>query len=473
VSTESSDGGTPPPAPPTMNGAIDKDTGPRANAARPRLFRRSTWPETQLVSEALRTETVGGALLLAAALAALVWANSPWHEGYAALGDWTIGPSTLHLDLSLAQWSSDGLLALFFFVAGLELKRELLVGDLRSPAKAALPVAAALCGVAAPALVYLATVALLGTGGDALRGWAVPTATDIAFALAVLAVIGTHLPAALRSFLLTLAVVDDLVAIIIIAIVYTESLKLALLALALVPLACFGWLAQRRVIRWWLLVPLAALTWALVHASGIHATVAGVLMGLTVPVRPRQRVPRASTVGPDVDVAHRLEHRLRPLSAGVAVPVFAFFAAGVRVVGGGFGATFADEAAVGVALGLVVGKLAGVLGGTWAFARFTRAELDDDLAWWDVVGLALLAGVGFTVSLLVSELAFGSGTARDEHARLAVLCGSLVAAMLAALVLRMRNRVYRKVAELETRDEDGDGVPDCFEVSSVRPPHPG
>jgi NhaA family Na+:H+ antiporter len=180
-------------------------------------------------------------------------------------------------------------------------------------------------------------------------------------------------------------------------------------------------------------------------------------------------VPRVSTLAADVDVAQRFEHRLRPLSAGVAVPVFAFFAAGVRIVGGGFGDSIADEAALAVMLGLVVGKLVGVFGGTWVFARFTRAELDDDLAWWDVVGLSLLAGVGFTVSLLVGELAFGQGSPRDEHVKLAVLLGSLTAAVLATVVLRTRNRVYRRLAELEARDDDGNGVPDCFEVSDVEP----
>ena len=446
---------------------------------RPRLFARTTWQEAQRVSGALRTETVGGALLLAAAIAALAWANSPWHAAYAGLRDTTLGPRALHLDLTLGQWAADGLLALFFFVAGLELKREFLVGELRTPARAALPVAAALCGVALPAIGYAVTVTVLGAGGGAgggaLRGWAIPTATDIAFALAVLAVIGTHLPSALRSFLLTLAVVDDLVAITIIAIFYTKSLDLALLALALVPLALFAALVQRRVAHWWLLLPLAALTWGLVHASGIHATVAGVLLGLAVPVKPRgrvsrlSRVPRVSPLDADVDVAQRFEHRLRPLSAGVAVPVFAFFAAGVRVVGGGFGDTLADEAALAVVLGLVLGKLVGVFGGTWVFARFTRAELDDDLAWWDVVGLSLLAGIGFTVSLLVGELAFGAGSPRDEHVKLAVLVGSLIAAALATVVLRARNRVYRRLAELESRDDDGNGVPDCFEVTDVEP----
>jgi NhaA family Na+:H+ antiporter len=326
-----------------------------------------------------------------------------------------------------------------------------------------------------PAALYAATVVFLGGDSEAMRGWAIPTATDIAFALAVLAVIGTHLPSALRSFLLTLAVVDDLVAITIIAIFYTSDLDLRALGLALIPLAAFAWLAQRRVARWWLLVPLAVVTWVLVHESGIHATVAGVLLGLSVPVKPRESVPeRLSTLDADTDVAHRFEHRLRPLSAGVAVPVFAFFAAGVRVVGGGFGETLADEAAIAIVMGLVLGKLLGVLGGTYLVARFTRAELDDDLSWWDVLGISLLAGIGFTVSLLVGELAFGAGSERDDHVKLAVLVGSLLAAALAAIVLRARNVVYRRIEQTEAEDLDGDGVPDCFEpVEAGQPGQPG
>lgn len=412
---------------------------------RPRLFARPTWTETQFVAAALRTETVGGTLLLVAALAALVWENTPAFGGYEALRDWTVGPSQLHLSLSLAQWSSDGLLALFFFVAGLELKRELVVGELRTPAKAAVPVTAALCGVVVPALTYAATV-VVGGGGGALRGWAIPSATDIAFALAVLAVIGTHLPSALRSFLLTLAVVDDLVAITIIAVFYTSSLHPAFLLAAVAPLGVFAWLTQRRMTRWWLLLPLAFLAWGLVHASGVHATVAGIVLGLVVPVGPHGVDTR------DDDVAHRFEHLLRPLSAGLAVPVFAFFAAGVRVVGGGLGQSLSDTAAWGIVLGLVAGKFVGVLGGTWAVARFTHAELDDDLAWWDIAGLSLLAGMGFTVSLLVAELAFGAGSPHDDHAKVAVLLASALAAALAALVLRTRNAHYRR---LETLDPHG------------------
>lgn len=436
---------------------------PAPDHRRPRLFRRSSWPETQYVANALRTETIGGAVLLVAALAALVLANSPWRDAYATLRDTPVGTDWGHLRLTLGHWAADGLLALFFFVAGLELKREFIVGELRSPARAAMPVLAAVAGVVTPALVFVAVVSALGADGDALRGWAVPTATDIAFALAVLAVIGSSLPSALRAFLLTLAVVDDLIAITIIAVFYTAGLEVVPLLLALLPLAAFAGLVQRRVTHWWLLVPLALATWGLVHASGVHATVAGVLLGLSVPVRPRRSVPAVSTLAPDTDVAHRFEHRLRPLSAGVAVPVFAFFASGVTVVGGGFAAALADPVALGVIAGLVVGKLVGVLGATWLLARFTRATLDDDLAWSDVAGLALLTGVGFTVSLLVGELAYGTGSDRDDHVKLAVLLGSLVAATLATVVLRARNAVHRRIAARESLDQDADGVPDVYQ----------
>ncbi|WP_377640161.1 Na+/H+ antiporter NhaA [Oryzobacter terrae] len=436
---------------------------PAPESPRPRLFRRSTWPEAQFVANALRTETIGGAVLLVAALAALVLANSPWRDAYSGLRDTAVGIEWGHLRLTVGHWAADGLLAIFFLVAGLELKREFLVGELRTPARAAVPVLAAVGGVVTPALVFVGVVAALGGEGDAYRGWAIPTATDIAFALAVLAVIGSHLPSALRAFLLTLAVVDDLIAITIIAVFYTADLEVVPLLLALLPLAAFAALTQRRITHWWLLVPLGLATWGLVHASGVHATVAGVLLGLCVPVRPRASVPAASTLAADTDVAHRFEHRLRPLSAGVAVPVFAFFASGVTVVGGGLAAAASDPVAVAVVTALVVGKLVGVLGATWLVARFTRASLDDGLAWADVVGLALLTGVGFTVSLLVGELAYGTGGARDDHVKLAVLVGSLTAAALATVVLRSRDRVHAGIAELESRDEDADGVPDVYQ----------
>jgi Na+:H+ antiporter, NhaA family len=381
---------------------------------------------------------VGGVLLLAAAVVALVWANTPWRESYEALRQLTFGPASLHLDLTVGHWASDGLLAVFFFVAGLELKRELVVGDLSDLQHAVLPVAAALSGVVVPALLYLAVTA--GEPGVS-RGWAVPTATDIAFALAALAVMGSHLPSGLRSFLLTLAVVDDLVAITIIAVFYTSDLSLLALLCSFVPLAGFALCARMRRARWWLLVPLALLTWGLVHASGVHATVAGVLLAMSVPVRLRDHETTS--------VAERLEHVVRPLSAAVAVPAFALLAAGVTLVGGGASAALRDRVAWAVVVALVVGKTVGVLGGTWLTARFTRAELDDDLEWGDLLGLSMLAGIGFTVSLLIGELAFGTGSPRDEHVKAAVLTGSLLAAALAAVVLRRRERVYRRIAERE------------------------
>jgi NhaA family Na+:H+ antiporter len=420
------------------------------------LFSRGSWPEATRVAQILRAETVGGALLLTAAVAAVVWANSPWSDGYASLRDVRVGPAALHLNLTLATWAADGLLAVFFFVAGLELKREFVAGDLRDPVRAAIPVAAAVGGVVVPAGIY--ALVNLRPGGDG-AGWAVPTATDIAFALAVLAVVGSALPAALRMFLLTLAVVDDLLAISIIAVFYTADLAVAPLALALVPLTLFALLVQRRVRAWWLLLPLAALTWGLVHASGVHATVAGVLLGFAVPVLPRGRAG-----GPGL--AEHFEHRFRPLSAGLAVPTFAFLAAGVRVGGaGGLADALTDPVAVGIVLGLLIGKPVGIVLATWVLARYTRGKLDPDVAWVDVTGLAVLAGVGFTVSLLIGELAFGPGTERDDHVKVAVLVGSVLAASIAAVILRARSRHYAAVAGREQADRDGDGVPEAFAPS--------
>ncbi|GAA1853670.1 Na+/H+ antiporter NhaA [Asanoa iriomotensis] len=417
-----------------------------------RLFGRGSRVEARRIADILRTETAGGVLLLVAAVTALVWANSPWSEGYRSLSAVELGPASWHLDLTLAQWAADGLLAIFFFVAGLELKREFVAGDLRDPRRAALPVAAAVGGVAVPAAIYVAVNVAGGTGAPV--GWAVPTATDIAFALAVLGLISTHLPAALRTFLLTLAVVDDLIAITIIAIFYTSALAWGPLLLALVPLAGFALLVQRRVRSWWLLLPLAAAAWILVHASGVHATVAGVLLAFTVPV-----IRRSPGDGPGL--AEHFEHRWRPLSAGLAVPLFAFFAAGVSLSGaGGLAGSLRDPVAVGVVLGLVVGKVVGITSSTWLVQRFTRAELADGLSWWDVAGLAMLGGVGFTVSLLIGELAFGAGTPRDDHAKVGVLVGSLIAAVLASVVLRARNRHYRRLCAEEEQDWDADGVPD-------------
>jgi len=416
------------------------------------LFAPGSFPESSRIGGILRAETTGGLLLLLAATVAVVWANTPWSEAYADLRDVTIGPGALHLDLSLATWAGDGLLAIFFFVAGLELKREFVAGDLRDPRHAALPVVAAFGGMAVPAGVFV--VWNLGDSG-ALQGWAIPTATDIAFAVAILALISTHLPSGLRTFLLTLAVVDDLLAITIIAVFYTDDLSAPYLALALLPLAAFALLVQKRIASPWLLVPLAVTAWALVHESGVHATVAGVLLGFTVPVL--RRDGRSDARG----LAEHLEHLVRPISAGVAVPVFAFFAAGVTVGGWtGLADALGDPITLGVVTALVLGKTVGTAGSAWVLARFTHARLDDELSWIDVFGMALLAGVGFTVSLLISELAFGPGSERDELAKVGVLVGSLAAGLLAAVVLRLRNRVYRRICEAEERAAENAAVED-------------
>ena len=433
-----------------------------------RLFGRGSWTETQRIASVLRRETVGGALLLIGAAIALAWANSPWGGAYESLRDTRVGPAALHLDLTLGTWAADGLLAIFFFVAGLELKREFVAGDLREPRRAALPVAAAVGGMVVPALFFV--LFNLGSPGGALRGWAIPSATDIAFALAVLAVISTHLPSALRTFLLTLAVVDDLLAIVVIAIFYTDDLSLGYLALSVVPLAVFGVLVQRRVRVWWLLLPLAVAAWVFMHSSGVHATVAGVLLAFTVPV-----VRSAAAGGPDAGpgLAEHFEHLLRPLSAGFAVPVFAFFSAGVAVGGlSGLGASLGDSIAVGIMVGLVVGKTIGITAATWLVSRFTRAQLDENLGWPDVVGLSLLGGIGFTVSLLITELAYGAESASYDHAKVGILGGTLAAALLAAVVLRLRNRRYRRIAAEERRDVDADGIPDAWDPvdDRARPP---
>ncbi|MFF1835061.1 Na+/H+ antiporter NhaA [Streptomyces sp. NPDC058231] len=412
---------------------------------------RLSLPERNYLADALRTETVGGVILLVAAIAALIWANT-FGTGYRALSDFHFGPESLGLNLSVQHWAADGLLAVFFFVAGVELKRELVAGDLRDPKAAALPVIAALCGMAAPAVVYtLVNV----TGGGSTAGWAVPTATDIAFALAVLAVIGTSLPSALRAFLLTLAVVDDLFAILIIAIFFTDHIDFVALAGAFVGLAVFFLLLRSGVRGWYVYVPLALVIWGLMYNSGIHATIAGAAMGLMLRCTRRE--------GEEHSPGEHIEHLIRPLSAGLAVPMFALFSAGVPLSGHALAHVFTRPETLGVVLGLVVGKTVGIFGGTWLAARFTRAELNEDLAWADVFAVASLAGIGFTVSLLIGELAFEGDASVENEIKAAVLLGSLIAASLSGVLLKLRVRTYRALYEAEERDEDEDGVPDIYE----------
>ncbi|MFI7295262.1 Na+/H+ antiporter NhaA [Streptomyces sp. NPDC050121] len=425
---------------------------PRTPSPR-KVLGRLSLPERNFVAEALRAETVGGVLLLVAAVTALIWANIPaLHDSYESVSNFHLGPHALGLNLSVAHWAADGLLAIFFFVAGIELKRELVAGDLKDPKAAALPVVAALCGMVVPALVYTLTNL---TGGGSLGGWAVPTATDIAFALAVLAVIGTFLPSALRAFLLTLAVVDDLFAILIIAAFFTNTIDFAALGGAVLGLVVF-WLLLRKGVRgWYVYVPLALVIWALMYNSGIHATIAGVAMGLMLRCTTRE--------GEEHSPGERIEHLVRPLSAGLAVPLFALFSAGVAVSGGALADVFAQPETLGVVLGLVVGKTIGVFGGTWLTVRFTRASLSEDVAWADVFAVASLAGIGFTVSLLIGELAFEGDAALTDEVKASVLLGSLIAATLATVLLKLRNAKYRRIWEAEERDDDLDGIPDVYE----------
>ena len=383
-----------------------------------RFFPEPDQREASFLGDLFRREAVGGAIALVAAVVGVVWANSAWAASYFELRHVEIGP------LDVEHWAADGALTLFFFVAGLELKRELVIGSLRRPADAAVPVAAAVCGVAVPALIYLA----INANGGHPEGWAVPAATDIAFALAVLAVVGSNLPTALRAFLLTLAVVDDLIVIVIIAVFFTDSLDFLWLAVALVAMVAWALLQRARVSTPLIYVPLAVLAWWAVHECGVHATIAGVALGLLTRVR--------HDPGEETSPAEHLEHVLSPVSSALAVPFFALMSAGVVLTGGA--ELVSDPVVVGVVVGLVVGKPVGVFAGGWLVARFTRAELDPSIVWRDVVGVAVLAGIGFTVSLLVSDLSF-DGPQRDA-AKTAVLAGSVVSAVLGALVLGHRDR---------------------------------
>jgi NhaA family Na+:H+ antiporter len=373
----------------------------------------------------LRTETFGGLILLAATAVALIWANSPASGAYTALRDLHLGPESLHLSLSV------GLLAIFFFVAGLELKRELVIGELNDFKAAILPVVAAVGGMVVPALVALG----VGWGEPGVeRAWAIPVATDIAFALGVLAITASGLPNSLRLFLLSLAVVDDLGAILLIAVLFTASFNLLAAAAAVVLLALYAFLQQRRVTTPWLYVPIAVGTWVAVHAAGVHATIAGVALALLTRVRKDHYEHEAPAL--------RLEHRLQPWSAAVAVPLFALFAAGVPVNGEALGALATDRLAWAVVLGLVVGKVVGIVGAS-ALAVLTKAAVWPSGAGpRDIVAVAMLGGVGFTVSLLIADLALDGHTA--EQAKAAVLLASLAASLLASVLLVRRSRAHRR-----------------------------
>ncbi len=373
------------------------------------------------LTEFLRQETTGGRLLLAATALALLWANLA-AGSYTRFWGTEVGPGGLHLHLPLSGWVADGLLAVFFVVAGLEVKRELTVGELAGWRAAALPVAAAAGGMVVPALVALGASRGALAGGGA---WAIPVATDIAFALGVLALAGSALPSGVRVLLLSMAVIDDLGAIALIATLFTRDLRPWWLLAGLALCAGYGYAARRRWV--WLLVPLGVAAWGCVHASGVHATVTGILLGLLTPVRP--------AAGEEESLAERFEHRLHPFSAGLAVPLFALAAAGIPLAAARAAVT--DPVAHGIVAGLLVGKALGIFGGAWLAVRLGVGRLPAGVGWGDMLPVAVLGGIGYTVSLLVARLALPDAAAQDRAAA-AVLAASTAASLIAVGLLRRR-----------------------------------
>ncbi len=410
------------------------------------------------VQRFLDTEAAGGILLLAATVVALAWANSPWRAGYEALFTTRIGLSigTFRLQEDITHWINDALMALFFFVVGLEIKREWVAGELRDRRAAALPVVAAVGGMAVPALLYLA----VNAGGDGADGWGIPMATDIAFALGVVAVLGRRVPASLKLFLLTLAIVDDIGAIVVIAVVYSGAIALGWLAGAVAAVAAVMVLRRVHVTNHAVYVGLGVGLWLCVFESGVHATIAGVVMGLLTPATPFQAeleaeeivdtlegqaelsaddVRRVSfLIRASVPLTEQLESGLHPWTSYLVVPLFALANAGVRLDGQAL--TSPGPVALGVVVGLVAGKTLGVAGAAWLATRFGVAQLPPGVRWSQLLGVAALAGIGFTVSLFVAGLAFDDpGDVRDE-AKVGILVASVLAAALGATVLSLAGR---------------------------------
>ena len=384
------------------------------------------------IAHKLQNDSAAGLLLMAAAALALAWANSPLRHLYEAISEAHLGPANLGLNMSVTHWAQDGLLTVFFFVVGLELKQEFVTGSLREPKQAALPMLAAIFGMVGPAALYTTLVFLQGAP-TAASGWAIPAATDIAFAMAILAIFGKGLPPAARTFLLTLAVVDDLLGILVIAIFYPQgALSFVDLGLCLLAIAAFGALAQLRLGRWYLLLPLAVLAWYFMYRSGIHATIAGVGLGMVVPAKRR--------AGEEESLTHSMEKKVTPYSAGVAVPIFAFFAAGVNIVDteGGAAAMLTHPVAVAVMIALPLGKCLGLFGSVLALTKLTPLRLGGGVDYADILPIAFVAGIGFTVALLIASLAFSASGEFTEAGRLGVVLGTAISALIGALLLRRR-----------------------------------
>ncbi|MEX2556689.1 MAG: Na+/H+ antiporter NhaA [Actinomycetota bacterium] len=425
----------------------------------------------------LQTEASGGVLLLIAAAGALLWANidprsyeTAWHTDLSVgLGRWTI-------DQDLRHWINDAAMAVFFFVVGLEIKRELVSGELRDRRAAILPVAAALGGMLVPALVYFSITA--GTSGS--RGWGIPMATDIAFAVGILAVVGRHLPSSLRLFLLTFAIVDDLGAILVIAIFYSDGISLAPLLLAAALVLFIGLLRRAQIQAGFVYLVLGIGVWLAVFASGIHATIAGVALAFVTPAlafqRPAavsqeaRRVAEETSDEPspaDIDAPQwlhlagltrqavsplaRLEQALHPWTSFLIVPLFALANAGVRIGADAFSDANSTRVMIAVALGLLIGKIAGITLGALVASKLRMAQLPSDVSWTQVVGVAAVGGVGFTVSLFIAGLAFDD-VRLLEGAKLGILAGSVLAGIAGSLILS-RSRPRRMEDHLDTANQ--------------------
>ncbi|MEJ6760810.1 MAG: Na+/H+ antiporter NhaA [Candidatus Planktophila sp.] len=383
--------------------------------------------EGRWLAKALKDETFGGILLLAAAALAMIIANSYFSLGYSDLLDRHLSIGFLDLDMSILHWISDGLLAIFFLVAGLELKHELLHGSLSKPSQALVPVVAALAGMGLPILLY---TLLVRGNADAHEGWAIPMATDIAFALAVLAIAGKSLPTELRAFLLTVAVVDDLGAISVIAIFYSNKTDVGMLALTIILLAIY-WVTQRlNIARWYIALPLGLAIWWATYQSGVHATVAGIAIALLT----RNHNRNGELLSP----AEISEKYLRPVSVTLVIPLFAFASAGVDIRSFGLSQTITSSISVAIIISLVFGKAIGIFGATYLVTRLTKASLNPVLRWTDVMAIGLLAGIGFTVSLLIAELSYEDSPTLMADAKVGILAASLLASVLAVIALRIR-----------------------------------
>ena len=407
----------------------------------------------------LDTEASSGILLLAAALVALVWANSPWSASYQSLWhtDITVNFGRYVLEGDLHHWVNDALMVVFFFVVGLEIKHELVHGKLRDPRTAAMPAFAALGGMVVPALLFFVVTA----GGDGSKGWGIPMATDIAFAVGVVALLGSRVPASLKLFLLTLAIVDDIGAIIVIGVFYSTGLQPQFLGAAAALIMVIFLINRAGVVHLAPYLVLGAALWLATYASGVHATISGVILGLLTPARSFLPASVAREWARDlreepsvqdleamrrlarhaVSPVERIAHILHPWSSFLIVPLFALANAGVAIRADAFDAPGAVAVTGGVMLGLVVGKTLGVAGAAWLAARLGVARLPEGATWPMMVAIAAVAGIGFTVSLFVAELAYETGSLQDA-AKLGVLAASTVAAMIGAVALSRacRNR---------------------------------